>query len=235
MILRILSLLLAAAMLAGCSQSGAGSQLSPSPTEPSLLPPLPGTYAALGASETYGVGAVPHTNGYAYRLSSLLGATHFVDAGVPGTTIDAAYQGELTSALNARPSLCTVFFGVNDLRAGVTRQSFLLDLHDLVATLREARCRVLIVGLPDVSKLPAVTRQHISGVGSVVQSWNSGMSTIARQTHSRFLNLQPYGNEMASHPGLIASDGLHPSNSGHARLAQIVLNAVRSWHMWAGK
>jgi lysophospholipase L1-like esterase len=34
---------------------------------------------------------------------------------------------------------------------------------------------------------------------------------------------------------LIASDGLHPSNSGHARLAQIVLNAVRSWHMWAGK
>jgi acyl-CoA thioesterase I len=235
LILRILSLLLAAAMLAGCSQSGAGTQLSPSPTEPSLLPPLPGTYAALGASETYGVGAVPHASGYAYRVANLLGATHFVDAGVPGTTIDAAYQGELTAALNARPTLCTVFFGVNDLRAGVSRQSFLLDLHDLVATLREARCRVLIVGLPDVSKLPAVTRQHISGVGGVVQSWNAGMRVIARQTQSHFLDLQPYGNEMASHPSLIAGDGLHPSTSGHARLAQIVLNAVRSWNMWTGK
>jgi lysophospholipase L1-like esterase len=175
---------------------------------------------------------VPHTSGYAYRLSKLLGATHFVDAGIPGTTIDAAYQGELTTALNARPALCTVFFGVNDLRAGVSRPSFLLDLHDLVATLREARCRVLIVGLPDVSKLPAVTRQHISGVSGIVQSWNAGIRRIVKQTGSHYLNLQPYANEMATHPSLIATDGLHPSTSGHARLAQIVLAAVRNWNMW---
>jgi lysophospholipase L1-like esterase len=197
-----------------------------------LLPPVPGTYAALGASETYGAGAVPHTSGYAYRVSKLLGATHFVDAGVPGATIDAAYQSELTAALNARPSLCTVFFGVNDLRAGVARRSFLLDLHDLVATLREARCRVLIVGLPDVSKLPAVERQHVSGVSGIVQSWNTGIQRIASQTGSRYLNLQPYADEMAAHPDLIAADGLHPSTSGHARLAQVVLAAVRRWNMW---
>ena len=49
------------------------------PTEPSLAAPLPGSYAALGASETYGVGAAPHTRGYAYQIAHALRAQQFVD------------------------------------------------------------------------------------------------------------------------------------------------------------
>jgi acyl-CoA thioesterase I len=222
-------------LLAGCGNRAAGNppptaQLQP--TEPSLRPPLPHSYAALGASETYGIGAIPHTSGYAYLVARALHAHPFVNTGIPGTTVDAGYETELTTALGKRPALATVFFGVNDLRAGVSRQSFLSDIHDLVATLRQAHARVIIVGVPDVSVLPAVRQQHIEGVKGIVAGWNAGMRKIARQTGSRYLDLAAFGHEMATHPGYIASDGLHPSTRGHRRLAQVVLSAIRRWGLW---
>jgi acyl-CoA thioesterase-1 len=221
--------------LAGCGQSSAGSSPSTAqlqPTEPSLRPPLRHSYAALGASETYGVGAIPHTSGYAYVVAKALHAHPYVDTGIPGTTVNAGYQSELTTALGNRPSLATVFFGVNDLRAGVSRQSFLSDTRDLVETLRQEGAQVIIIGVPDVSLLPAVRRQHIAGVAGIVSSWNGGMQRIARQTGSKYLDLAAFGKEMATHPGYVASDGLHPSTRGHARLAQVVLTAIRRWHLW---
>jgi lysophospholipase L1-like esterase len=233
--LRFCCFLLAILLLAGCGQSsnsGSSSQARAVPTEPALSPPLRGSYVALGASETYGVGAIPHTQGYAYRVAHALHARKFVDTGIPGTTLNSGYQSELTTALNARPSLCTVFFGVNDFRDGVRRGPFLSDLHDLVVSLRQARAQVLIIGVPDVSLLPAVRRQHISGVHQIVTSWNAGMRRVARQTGAHYLNLDAFATELATHPGYIAEDGLHPSTAGHARLAQIVLRAIQLHHLW---
>ena len=108
-----------AVALAGCATDSASPDASSravsTPTEPALAAPLPGSYAALGASETYGVGAAPHIRGYAYQVAHALGATHFVDEGIPGATLNASYETELTNALAIRPALATVFFGYNDL------------------------------------------------------------------------------------------------------------------------
>jgi acyl-CoA thioesterase I len=221
---------------------GSVSPASPSPTpgvtasshstEPALAPPLAGSFAALGASETYGIGAAPRTDGYAYLVAKSLHARHFVDVGIPGTTLDQGYDTELAGALSARPALCTVFFGVNDIRAGVSRATFVQDLHDLVATLRQAHAQVVIIGIPDLSKVPAVAHLHISGIHSIVSSWNAGMLQVARQTGAHFLDLRHYDAELASHPNYVSSDGLHPSNAGHARLAQVVVSAVTHAGLW---
>jgi acyl-CoA thioesterase I len=229
--------------LGACTATGARSSspaqrslavLQATPTEPALAPPLAGSYAALGASETYGVGAEPHTRGYAYLVAMALHTTHFVNEGIPGTTLNAAYQTELTNALSIRPSLATVFFGFNDLTAHVPRAAFLQDLHDLVITLRRARTRVLIIGLPDLAKVPAAAHR-IQKLHKIVMSWNAGMRAVAQQTGGRFLDLRPYAGELAKHREYISADGLHPSNAGHARLAQVVLKAIRANHLWSAK
>lgn len=224
-----LTLVLTACSTATGSTAATQPAVTPTATASSgrLLPPVPGAYAALGASETYGVGAQPHTKGYAYMVARSLHAHPFVDMGIPGTTLDAGYQSEVTGALAIRPQLCTVFFGFNDARAGVTRAAFLADLNDLVVTLRRARCHVLVVGLPDVSILPAVRQQHIPGVHRLVVSWNKGMKSIARKDGATFLDLAPYSKELAQHPSYVSSDGLHPSNAGHRRLAAVVVSEVR--------
>ena len=235
--LRWLPFLLLPVALAAC-----GSPLAASPTatappsarsgENSLAPPRTGAYAALGASETYGIGATPNTDGYAYLVAKSLHARHFVDVGIPGTTVADGYDAELTNALAIRPQLCTVFFGVNDIRAGVSRSAFTQNLHDLVATLRQARCRVLIIGIPDLAHVPAVAHSNIGDLGGIVTSWNNGMREVARQTGSSFLDLRQFSAELAFHPEYIAADGLHPSNAGHARLAQVVAAAVRQDGLW---
>lgn len=226
--------------LSGCATSAAPTPTpTPSPTPKAeaqttakLQPPLPRSYAALGASETYGVGATPHTDGYAYVVARALHAHPYVNVGIPGTTIDAGYQVELTNALTVRPSLCTVFFGVNDLRAGVPREAFLADLTDLVSTLRRGGCQVLIIGMPDLSHLPAVAHAGLPDLRGVVSSWNSGMLGVAHKTGAHFLDLRDYTAELASHPQYVSPDGLHPSTAGHQRLAQVVLATIHQDRLW---
>lgn len=199
-----------------------------------VLPPIPGSYVALGASETYGVGATPRRKGYAFQVARALHAKHFLDAGIPGATLNSAYQNEVTSALDSRPQLTTVFFGVNDIRGGVTLDAFLSDLRDLATTLRRGRSQVLIIGMPDLSLLPVVKHAQIGGLRAIVNSWNAGMKRVAGQTGARFLDLRRYDKEIATHANYIAPDGLHPSNAGHRRLAQVVVDAIQKDRIWSG-
>lgn len=228
----VLCLLLAACASMSAPPATPTARPAATPSVPTLAAPLPRSYAALGASETYGVGAVPYHRGYAYLVSHDLGAAHFVDVGIPGTTLPAGYELELTRALATRPGLCTVFFGVNDLRAGVRRTTFIQDLHDLVATMRRAHAQVIIIGLPNLALVPAVARLHVANLQQLINSWNNGMRQVARETGAHFFNLAGYDAEIRSHPKYVASDGLHPSNAGHARLAQLLVQFVRANHLW---
>jgi lysophospholipase L1-like esterase len=234
--LAILSLITLAISLTACASTGASPTPAPRVTAtspvPSLAAPLPHSYAALGASETYGVGATPYHRGYAYLVAHDLGARHFVDVGIPGTTLPAGYEIELTRALETRPSLCTVFFGVNDLRAGIHRGAFIQDMHDLVATLRRAHAQVIIIGIPNLALVPAVAAMHLANLQQVINSWNAGMRQVARETGARFFDLTRYDSEIQGHPGYVAPDGLHPSNAGHARLAHLLVQYVRSNRLW---
>jgi lysophospholipase L1-like esterase len=65
----------------------------------------------------------------------------------------------------------------------------------------------------------------------MVMSWNAGMRQVAARNGARFLDLGGYSAELATHPEYVSEDGLHPSNKGHARLAQVVLEAMRRFGM----
>ncbi len=192
-------------------------------------------YAALGASETWGVGAAPRSKAYAYRVARALGARPFVNAGISGTTLPGGYQVELSAALAIRPRLVTLFFGYNDLRAGVSRDTFLRHLTRLVTALHRTKAQVLVIGLPDLSLVPAVKSTGLPGVRQIVASWNAGMRRVVRKTGAHFLDLRTYNAELARHPEYISGDGLHPSNAGYARLAQVIVATVKSKGLWSSR
>jgi acyl-CoA thioesterase-1 len=237
---RTLSLLAPLLLLAsGCGQSSqpsAVSTVAPPARAPQerVASPSPGAYAALGASETYGTGASPPTRGYAYLVARALHARTFHNTGIPGAPLSGAYQTELSGALAIRPALATVFFGFNDLRTGVSLDAFLHDLRDMVKTLRSTHAQVLVIGLPDLSVLPAV-KAVVPNAHPIVVQWNTGMQKVARDTGAHFLNLDAFTRELIRHPRYIARDGLHPSNLGHARLSQAVLAAIRRDRLWSAR
>jgi lysophospholipase L1-like esterase len=187
-------------------------------------------YAALGASETYGIGANRVTSGYAYRLRDTLrlDPSRFADVGIPGATLANAYQNELSNALAIQPTVCTVFFGVNDIRDQVPVTQFASDLTDLLSTLRRAGCRVLVIGVPQLKNLPALRSFSPTQLAGLTLQWNSAIQGAAASTGAAYLSLEAFSGELLSHPELVASDGLHPSDVGHARLAAIILAALQA-------
>ena len=189
-------------------------------------------YAALGASETYGVGAHPRTSAYPFLLAHWLGANRFADLGMSGATLPRAYMIELSRALAIRPTLCTLAFGSNDIARGVPLTEFLTDLRTLAGALRRSGARVLIVGLPDLSLLPRRQRQHIPNLARLSATWNTGMQSVARETGSSFLDSERFDSELKRRPNLISSDGIHPTNAGHYYIAEILLAEIRKDHLW---
>ncbi|TMD86438.1 MAG: SGNH/GDSL hydrolase family protein, partial [Chloroflexi bacterium] len=90
---------------------------------PSASAPVPVVYAAIGASETYGIGATDR-----YRQAwpqvffndVLPRSAVLYNFGIPGATTAQALQDEVPAAIAAHPTVVTVWLNVNDLIRGVS-------------------------------------------------------------------------------------------------------------------
>ena len=84
--------------------------------------PKPLRYVAIGASETWGVGAGDQLREawpQVFYREGLPRHTAFVNLAVPGTTVDEALTQQLPYARELRPDLVTVWLNVNDIIARV--------------------------------------------------------------------------------------------------------------------
>jgi lysophospholipase L1-like esterase len=206
---------LAVATLAGCSSSPA--------RKPNVI------YAALGASDAVGVGADPVTNGYVYRiragLDERLETVTLINLGIPGAEIDRiAEGGRAFLQARARPDIVTLWTGANDIIKGRLAGDFEPDLGNLLARLRADTEAILVMAnIPDLTRLPrfaaraepAVTRERIG-------AFNTAIARQAGRYRVPLVDLFAQPVE----PALVSADGFHPSNSGHARIAQLFLDTL---------
>ena len=95
------------------------------------------SYLAVGASDAAGVGAVPPTQGYTYRIRNELDErvdeVPFVNLGLPGAdvaAIERAVEGVL--ATDREPDLVTLWAGPNDVIRGDDADDFEGDLEDIL-------------------------------------------------------------------------------------------------------
>ncbi len=115
------------------------------------------------------------------------------------------------------PDLALIQFGINDAFIGIRHSAFRRDLESLIATFRTARPdgEVLVVPPPPLAwaaddaqvepfRRAAVDAAEALGVGL------APMGEFFRQDH----------------PGGYLADGVHPSEKGHAWMAEAVLAAL---------
>ncbi|MBA2313043.1 MAG: hypothetical protein H0V97_09635 [Actinobacteria bacterium] len=205
--------------------------------------PKPLRYVAIGASETWGVGAGDQLREawpQVFYREALPRHTAFVNLAVPGTTVAEALTQQLPYARELQPDLVTVWLNVNDIIAGVRPRKYEAGLYELVSTLvRDAGVRVLIANSPPLDRLPAyqACRPRYSGtlsclapfapapkeLNTIVDAYNSIVSRVASRTGSVLVDLHTRALE-ARHEGtdldLVSDDGFHPSTRGHRAIAQ---------------
>ena len=235
---RFLLLLILPFALAACAPAAAPSASHPRAL-PSvaavrgtseLRPATAATYVAIGASDTFGYGVPdPATQGWAPRFAATLPAgTRLVNLGVPGLLLHRALQVDLPVAVDAHPSLVTVWLAVDDLLAGVPLPRYRADLRTLLDTLRtRTRAPVLIGNLPDLTLVPAATGHLGAAPRATIAAWNAAIAAEAQRAHATVVDLFSGWRELASHPEYIGPDGLHPSEAGYRRIAAL-FTAARS-------
>jgi acyl-CoA thioesterase I len=231
---RLVALALLAA--AACSTGGAARS---TPKASTFV--LPGVYAAIGASETAGIGTQdPPREAFPERLLQLMGpGVTLYNFGIARETTEAALTDELPAALAVHPALATVWLNVDDLIATVPVADYEAHLDQIVGALRRAGARVLVANTPQLEHLPAYAACRPNPppgsvqcpLGSVVlpppdqvvaeeQAYNAAIASVAAREGATLVDLYAAGDVPDQHPGYVSRDGFHPSAEGALAIAQ---------------
>lgn len=196
------------------------------------------TYAAIGASETVGIGTRDHLRQAWPQIffnSALPESAVFYNFGLPGATTAEALDQELPAALHIHPTLVTIWLNVNDLFAGVPPSTYEAQLQLMVTQLRAAGTReILIANTPELDRLPAYLActadngfhcpfpgavPSAAELNAMVDAYNAAISRVATQASAVVVDLHAQGEVPDLHPEYVSADGLHPNAEGYGAIA----------------
>jgi len=229
------------ALLAGACSSGSERSAGDAPTGTAAPKPV---YAAIGASETAGIGSDdPPTQAWPQVLhAEALPEFRIFNLGISGATVEDALIRQLPEARRAEPEVVTVWLNVNDLLRGVTPNEYERHLTKLLKELQNLNPeQVLVANTPPLDNLPALRAcaPNSSDEGglcflfeglppplelrALVTSYNAATERAVMGTGATLVDLHSVGLEARREEeelDLISGDGFHPSTEGHAAIAE---------------
>jgi lysophospholipase L1-like esterase len=187
-------------------------------------------YVAVGASDAFGVGAIPITNGYVFEIRDELENrgrdVALVNLGLPGANPDRIDNAvRIFQRTGVTADLVTVWVGANDLIAGVPVDAFADELDELLDRLQSSmEAFVVMANLPDLTDLPRFEDQPDPDVTAQrVADFNAVITAEAAERSIPLVDLFSIGIE----DDLVSDlDGFHPNNEGHQRIADLFLDII---------
>jgi lysophospholipase L1-like esterase len=192
-------------------------------------------YLAMGDSLASGYGAIPVTQGYAYRLYQegtfdTLTNTIFADSGVPGAKSADVLNCQVPEAQIFQPTFVTISVGGNDLLqilggANPTDvlTNFGTNLTTILATLRASlpSGAVIIIGNQyDIPEIDAV----VPGAKDIILQFNaiiaSAASTTGAQVADVFSAFQGRNGLLLIERHGAEAFEVHPTNAGYSVMAK---------------
>src|SRR2546422_11360177 len=151
---RVAAVLMVAALTSSACATTPSAGARPSPSAPALV-----VYAAIGASETFGIGAGDRSREAWPQVFSndvLPRSAVLYNFGIPGATTAQALHDEVPAAAAVHPTVVTVWLNVNDLINGVATLDYEAQLRQVLRALRRGgQARVLVANTPDLAQRPA--------------------------------------------------------------------------------
>lgn len=188
------------------------------------------TYVAIGASDTFGIGADnPYSENWPTDLTFLLeNHVHLINLGIPSMTVHAALTTELPVALDAHPALVTIWLAVNDLATNVPVDSYSRDLDTMLSRLQAAapHAKIAVGNVPDLTSVPFFFSYDQTSLRQQMVAYNAAIASVVRRHHVLLADLSGQGYNLQEFPEYISGDGLHPSTAGYMRLAQVFYEAL---------
>ena len=236
---------MATMLLAACASGGRAGVAGVGPPAPQ--PPI--VLAAIGASESVGIGATDPTRDawpQVFFNTAVPESTVFYNFGIPGATVEDALTNELPEALSVQPTLVVVWLNVNDIIAGVSARQYQAELDQLVHQLRRGgQARLLLANTPYLDRLPAylgcrsgnppagmacppaLATTSPEALNAMVDAYNGSIAQVARSEGAVLVDLHAQGEVAVAHPDWIGPDGFHPSTKGYAAIAALFASSLK--------
>jgi lysophospholipase L1-like esterase len=201
---------------------------------PDGAPAQPIRYAAIGASDTVGVGTLDpaHLNWTARIADQLPPDTVYQRFARSGITLYEAMSVEVPAAVAFRPNLISVWLVVNDALRGVplpVYQKELAALLDELTTKTDAT--IVLLNAPDISNVlqPGASEQTRLQMRSVAEIWNQGIAKAAAPYGNRvvIVDLFAPSEQAPHHADWLSPDGFHPSAAGYQEIADTAVATMR--------
>lgn len=199
---QVLQAIAGAALLAACGRTPKFSAV-----------PAGSVVLAFGDSVTFGTGAAPGQD-WPTLLAAMTG-WRVINAGVPGDTAEAARQRIALLLEEHRPALVIVELGGNDFIRRRAQKLVKEDLRQILATIRGSGARAVLVAVPELSLLGAVTRRPDDAPIYAELAKEEKLPLIAEVFA-----------EILARPELCA-DQIHPNAQGYRQMAEGFQTALK--------
>jgi lysophospholipase L1-like esterase len=190
--------------LTACEDGGGGSKHDFGDNDPNVV-------VALGDSITAGYpgGMVP----YPSLLASMIGKT-VVNAGVSGISSGQGASRAGGLLRRYRPGYLLIMLGSNDAIMGTDIGTTIERLRGIIGVARAQQT------IPILSTIPPMYGPHALFAGNA-EALNAAIRGLASQEKVKLVNA---GGQLSSEAYFV-SDGLHPNQEGHQRIAKAFANA----------
>lgn len=175
------------------------------------------TYLALGDSYTKGE-SVPWLQNYPNQLVKALrdSGLHFAEPTVIAQT--GWRSDDLKNAIHTLnpPShdLVSLSIGVNNFYQGRSAESFAPEFEDLllkaIQLAKNRKDRVFVLSIPDYGYTPLGQDDRVR-ISEGIQNFNTVCEQMSQKHGVKYFYITDITQKGLEQPGLVASDGLHPS------------------------
>jgi len=187
-------------------------------------------YLALGASDATGIGALPLSRGYVFRIKDGLQdrnrKVRLVNLGIPTANVSAIEKTALAAiAAGTKKDLVTLWTGANDVIGGDDVVSFEKSLDNILHNLRQdTGAFIVIMNLPDLTQIKRFREdpdKHVTPQRVAVFN-----QAITRQAQKYNVPLVDFFKDSPGDMLVSKADGFHPNNNGHQRIADLYLQFI---------
>lgn len=186
------------------------------------------SYLALGDSYTIGETLPLHKN-FPYQLVQLLRRKEYSFyapevIAKTGWTTDELQEAMSGSVLLPKYDFITLLIGVNDQYRGRDaieyKEQFEEILKKTIELASGKKDHVIVMSIPDYSIMPYADTMDRERISKEIEVFNSINKALSIQYKTRYLDITADSREAKNNTGLIAQDGLHPSEKQYSKWAE---------------
>lgn len=182
-------------------------------------------WLAIGDSITNNVGASIVTKSYIHQTRQLLRTNGFqcslINAGISGIRSDEALTKYKGNGGRCDPDLVTIMIGTNDVTQAVSTSTFQTNLQNLINDIKMRKS----VGQCQIVLMTLIFRNDSNF--SQNASFNAIINGVASAN-----NIPVVDTSTAISSASDLSDTLHPNDSGHLKIANMLYPVLAGLDMW---